>query len=80
MPSTVSSGLAIERIAVISPPPSLNFAYLFRQGYRNGLKRNGLVYDAELVVTGEVNEAGGYVAAKSLMERPECAECHHLQQ
>lgn len=63
------AGLGHERIAVISPSPRLNFASLFRQGYRNGIRRNRLIYDARLVVTDEVNEGGGYVATKSLMER-----------
>ena len=63
--------LGHERIAVVSPPPSLNFAYLFRQGYRSGLKRNGLANDPKLAMTGEVNELGGYVATKALMDRPD---------
>ena len=62
-------GLGHERIALVVPPPGLNFAQLFRQGYRNGLKRNGLIHDPSLVQTGEVNEAGGYVATKALMGR-----------
>jgi DNA-binding LacI/PurR family transcriptional regulator len=62
-------GLGHERIAVVTPSPSLNFAHLFRQGYRNGVKRNGLIHDPNLVATGEVNEAGGYVATKALMDR-----------
>jgi DNA-binding LacI/PurR family transcriptional regulator len=60
-------GLGHERIAAISPTPGLNFAHLFRQGYRLGLKRNGLTPDARLIVTGEVNEAGGYAATRTLM-------------
>lgn len=63
------AGLGHERIAAVSPPPSLNFASLFRQGYRDGMKRNHLVHDARLMVTGEVNEPGGYAATKALMER-----------
>ncbi len=62
-------GLGHERIAVVTPLPSLNFAHLFRQGYRNGVKRNGLIHDPNLVAAGEVNEAGGYVATKALMDR-----------
>ena len=62
--------LGHERIAVVSPPPSLNFASLFRQGYRNGVSRNGLIRDPRLVVTGEVNEGGGYIATKALMDQP----------
>ena len=61
-------GLGHERIAVVSPSPSLNFAHLFRQGYRAGMKRNGLVPDARLVATGEISEAGGYAATTAMME------------
>ena len=61
--------LGHERIAVISPSTVLNFAYLFRQGYRTGLKRNGLPFDPLLLATCEVNEAGGYAATKEIMAR-----------
>jgi DNA-binding LacI/PurR family transcriptional regulator len=63
------AGHGHERIAVVSPSPSLNFAHLFRQGYRTGLRRNGLVLDPKLIMTGEVNEAGGYAATRTLMDR-----------
>ncbi len=62
-------GLGHQRIAVVTPSPGLNFAHLFRRGYRNGIKRNGLIHDPSLVATGEVNEAGGYVVTKALMDR-----------
>ena len=61
--------LGYERIAAVSPPPSLNFAHLFRQGYRHGMKRNRLAVDPKLLEIGEMNEAGGYVATKALMDR-----------
>lgn len=72
-----ASGAAVDRLArfghtrigAVTPSPSLNFASLFRQGYRDGMKRNGLVYDPGLVMTGEVNEVGGYVATEALMNR-----------
>lgn len=63
--------LGHERIATVAPSPQLNFSYLFRQGYRKGITRNGLRFDAELAATGEVNEAGGYNATKALMYRRE---------
>jgi len=56
------------RIAVVGPTPELNFAHLFRRGYRQGLKREGIAFDPALVATGEVNEAGGYDAALGLMK------------
>ncbi len=63
------AGFGHERIAVVSPSPSLNFAHLFRQGYRAGVRRNGLVLDPKLIMIGEVNEAGGYAATRTLMDR-----------
>ena len=59
-----------DRIALVNPPPELNFATLFEQGYRRGLKRNDLAVDASLVATGQVNEAGGYGATRDLMSGP----------
>jgi DNA-binding LacI/PurR family transcriptional regulator len=59
-----------RRIAVVGPTPDLNFAYLFRRGYRQGLKRQRIAFDPTLVATGEVNEAGGYGAALGLMKGP----------
>ncbi len=60
--------LGHERIAVVSPSPSFNFAHLFRRGYRAGVKRNGLSPDSRLMATGDINEAGGYVATKAMMQ------------
>jgi DNA-binding LacI/PurR family transcriptional regulator len=64
------AALGHKRIGVVSPSPELNFAWLFRQGYRQGLKRNGLAYDAAILSTCEVNEAGGYAATRQLMSAP----------
>lgn len=63
------TGLGHARIALISPPTDLNFAYLFHQGYRRGLKRNGLSFDPELIATCEANEAGGHAATREVMAR-----------
>ena len=59
-----------RRIAVVGPTPELNFAHLFRRGYRQGLRRARLTFDPALVAIGEVNEAGGYAAARTLMKDP----------
>lgn len=59
-----------RRIAVVSPSPELNFAHLFRQGYRQGLKRNNLPYDPALLASCEVNEAGGYAATRQVLAGP----------
>lgn len=63
------ANLGHRRIAVVSPSPGLNFAHLFRQGYRRGLKQNDLPFDEELLVTCEVNEAGGHAATMEIMSR-----------
>ncbi len=65
------AGLGHTRIAAVTPSPSLNFAHLFRQGYRMGVKRNGLAADPRFVVTAEVSEAGGYAATMPLMNLPD---------
>ena len=57
-----------RRIAVVGPTPELNFAHLFRRGYRQGLAREGIAFDPALVATEEVNEAGGYDAALGLIK------------
>ena len=62
-------GLGHERIAIVSPSSNLNFATLFRQGYRNGMKRNRIALDPDLLATDEVNEGGGYAATMRVMDR-----------
>jgi DNA-binding LacI/PurR family transcriptional regulator len=64
------AGLGHRRIAVVSPSPALNFAYLFRQGHRRGLKRHGLPFDDRLLATCEANEAGGHAATMEIMSQP----------
>ncbi len=61
--------LGHDRIAIVSPSSGFNFAHLFRQGYRAGVKRHGLPSDPRLVATGDINEGGGYAATKAMMER-----------
>lgn len=63
------AGLGHSQIALISPPTDLNFAHLFHQGYRRGLKRNGFALDTKLIATGEVSEAGGHTATREILAR-----------
>jgi DNA-binding LacI/PurR family transcriptional regulator len=62
------AALGHRRIGVIGPSTELNFSYLFRQGCRRGLARNGLTAPRDLFATCEASEAGGYAATKKLME------------
>jgi DNA-binding LacI/PurR family transcriptional regulator len=59
-----------RRIAVVGPTPELNFAHLFRRGYRQGLKGARLAFDPALLATAEVNEVGGYAAVLALVKAP----------
>jgi DNA-binding LacI/PurR family transcriptional regulator len=61
--------LGHERIAAVAPAHSLNFSYLFHQGYLRAIKRNELAVDRGLIAVSEVNEQGGYQATKELMYR-----------
>jgi len=61
------ASLGHQRIAIVTPPPILNFAHVFRQGYRRAMKAGRLNIDPALIGTGEVNEAGGYATTKQLM-------------
>ena len=61
--------LGHDHIAAVTPSPRFNFAHVFRQGYRRGLRRNALPFDGSLIATGEVNEEGGYSATKEMMYR-----------
>ena len=54
---------------MISPSTELNFAHLFRQGYRKGAETQRALLRPELIATCEVNEAGGYDATRELMAR-----------
>jgi len=57
-----------RHIAVVAPRPELNFAHLLRRGYRQGLRRSGLLFDPTLLATADVDEAGGYAAVLALMK------------
>jgi DNA-binding LacI/PurR family transcriptional regulator len=57
-----------RRIAAVHPGHDLNFGYLFRTGYRNGLSRHGIAEDEALIASGPISEAGGYGATPVVMK------------
>ena len=68
-------GLGHRRLALINGPEELNLAHLRRTGYRRALVEHGLQKEAALVVTGDMTEQGGHIAAGQLLvlERPPTA-------
>ena len=56
-----------RHIAAIGQSLGLNFGYLFLAGYRRGLRKHGIVPDAQLVAAGNINEAGGYEVTPNVM-------------
>lgn len=62
------ASLGHRRIGVVSPSTDLNFAFLFRQGYRKALKDHGIPFDPDIARVCEVNEGGGYAATRELLE------------
>jgi LacI family transcriptional regulator len=62
------SSLGHRRIAYVSAPLDLTFAYVRRSGWLKGLADLGLPDAAEIAA--QPNEAGGYHAAKELLTRP----------
>jgi DNA-binding LacI/PurR family transcriptional regulator len=62
-------GLGHRHIALILPPPNLMFAVHRLEGYKQALELNGIPYQDELVVAGELTERSGYQAANELLAR-----------
>jgi DNA-binding LacI/PurR family transcriptional regulator len=60
-----------RRIAAVRPSLSLNFGYLFCDGYRKALREHGLPEDESIIAAGLLNEAGGYEATLQLMKLQE---------
>lgn len=61
--------LGHERIALINGPEILNFAWLRRMGYLEALDSAGLPIDDQIMTSGELTEANGYVAAQTMLAR-----------
>lgn len=62
------------RIGLVNPGSEINLGYVFKDGYRAALARNGLGFDPDLVVRAEqTSEEGGYSGVEQLLalaERP----------
>lgn len=61
-------GLGHSRIGFISAATSSNTVPERRRGYREALEAQGIKFDSDLAVNGGFTEAGGYSAARRLLE------------
>ena len=62
--------LGHKRIAYVGAAPDLTIQADRAQGYRDGLEDNGRVWDAELIIEGDLTSAGGYRAGERLLGLP----------
>jgi LacI family transcriptional regulator len=62
--------LGYQRIAYIGADPELKIQTDRFTGYMDGLQLNGLTFDPELVVTGDLTSEGGYRAGERLLALP----------
>jgi LacI family transcriptional regulator len=61
-----------KRIGILSGPLNTTTGLDRYQGYRDAIRENGLSLDDHLLVEGDFSEAGGYFAARRLLEfRPD---------
>ncbi len=63
--------LGYRRIAYIGASSDLKIQADRFAGYQYGLQRHGLVFDAGLVLEGDLTSEGGYQAAESLLNLPD---------
>ncbi|MCB0194509.1 MAG: LacI family DNA-binding transcriptional regulator [Anaerolineae bacterium] len=64
--------LGRQRIATITGPLNTTVGLDRRQGYRNALRNDDIAVDEALIVESDFTEAGGYQAARQLLEhRPD---------
>jgi DNA-binding LacI/PurR family transcriptional regulator len=62
--------LGHTRVGFISATASSNTVPERRRGYREALEARGIAFDTDLVADGDFTEAGGYAAARRLLEVP----------
>jgi DNA-binding LacI/PurR family transcriptional regulator len=60
-----------RRIAVAVPTNDMNLGFVFMDGYRAALERNGLAFDAGLVIHAPSSEQGGYQIGHELLAMPD---------
>jgi len=63
--------LGHRRIAYIAPPADLMFSHYRVCGYQNALRENGIRYDPDLQIEGDLTEYDGARAAAWLLDLPE---------
>ena len=56
-------------IALATAPKDLNFGYAFLDAYKAALRRHRIGFDPDLVFREDLNEAGGYRVAETLLSR-----------
>lgn len=70
------------RIACITPPPDLMFTQHRLEGFRDGLREQGIQPDEDLIRTGDLTQRGGYEQANALLDLPDpptaIAACNDL--
>jgi len=64
------ASLGHRRIAFIAAPAELMFARHRLEGLREGLTRQGISLDEDLIVVGDLTQKGGYQQANRLLDRP----------
>ncbi len=65
------ASLGHSRIACITPPPDLMFTQHRLEGFRDGLREQGIQPDEALVRTGDLTQRGGYEQASALLDLPD---------
>lgn len=58
-----------KNIAVVAAPQKMRYAEERLKGYKDCLKEHGFSVSEDMIAIGEVNENGGYLAAKGLLEK-----------
>ena len=63
--------LGHKRIGFIGAPLYYNFAYMRLEGYKQALAENNIDYDESIVITTEMSDDAGEIAAANLLESTE---------
>ena len=63
--------LGHKRIGFIGAPLYYNFAYMRLEGYKQALTENNIDYDESIVITTEMSDDAGEIAAANLLESTE---------
>ncbi len=58
------------RIALAAPRNEVNLGYVLVDAYKRELAKHGIVFDAELILRSEPDQAGGYDLAQQILRMP----------